>query len=72
MVDDSCRSDVKLADYHIRLSGGPDTGYLVLVEELPGCVAVGKTIPQLEVALEQAIFIYLDQHVSSRTHRGSR
>jgi predicted RNase H-like HicB family nuclease len=54
---------IDLDTYTVRVDRGPnDRFFRATVVELPGCAAVGRSVPDLEVALRQAVARYLHDH----------
>jgi predicted RNase H-like HicB family nuclease len=48
--------------YTILIEKGP-TSYGAYVPDLPGCVAVGKTVPEVERLMREAIELHLEAMV---------
>ena len=53
-------SDDRADDYLILIEGGPPSNYSAWSPELPGCVATGETLEEVEQAMREAISFHLD------------
>ena len=52
---------IDLDAYHVRVDRGQnDRFFRATVVDLPGCTAVGRSVPELEAALRDAVARYLD------------
>ena len=63
-----CAVRLDLSSYTIRFYSDEGHPFRAEVTELPGLIAVGRTIEELRRAVEEAIYLYLDDHPDAPRH----